>query len=136
MTSFYTEEELAKLGLKNYGSNILISRKCSIYSPENISLGNNVRIDDFCVLSGKITIGDFVHIAAASLLFGGEQGIIMKDFSGLSSRCVVYAESDDYSGEGMINPTIPNELRKIQGGLSSNWKTCCNRFRNYNFTEC
>jgi len=93
-TSFYQQQELAELGLKSYGKNVIISRKCSIYGASNISIGNNVRIDDFCVLSGKIEIGNFVHIAAASLLFGGEHGIIMEDFSGLSSRCVIYAESD------------------------------------------
>jgi len=40
----------------------------------------------------------------------------MKDFSGLSSRCAVYAESDDYSGEWMTNPTILDEFRKVYGG--------------------
>jgi len=115
-TSFYQPQELAELGLKSYGKNVLISRKCSIYGASNISIGNNVRIDDFCVLSGKIEIGNFVHIGAASLLFGGEYGIIMKDFSGLSSRCVIYTESDDYSGEWMTNPAIPDEFRKVYGG--------------------
>jgi galactoside O-acetyltransferase len=115
-TSFYTEEELTSLGLSSYGSNVLISRKCSIYSPQNISLGNNVRIDDFCVLSGKITIGNYVHIAAASLLFAGEHGILMKDFSCLSSRCAVYADSDDFNGKGMTNPMVPDKFRKVYGG--------------------
>jgi len=115
-TSFYQQQELAELGLKSYGKNVLISRKCSIYGASNISIGNNVRIDDFCVLSGKIEIGNFVHIAAASLLFGGGQGIIMKDFCALSSRCTVYAESDDYSGEWMTNPMIPDEFKNVYGG--------------------
>ena len=64
MTSFYSEEELKSLGLKHYGKNVLISRKCSIYSAESISIGNHVRIDDFCILSGEITIGDYCHISA------------------------------------------------------------------------
>ncbi|GBU25034.1 galactoside O-acetyltransferase [Fibrobacteria bacterium R8-3-H12] len=112
-TSFYQSQELAELGLKSYGKNVFVSRKCSIYGASNISIGNNVRIDDFCVLSGKIEIGNFVHIAVASLLFGGEQGIIMKDFSNFSSRCAVYAKSDDYSGEGMTNPMVPDEFKKV-----------------------
>jgi len=115
-TSFYQPQELAELGLKSYGKNVLISRKCSIYGASNISIGNNVRIDDFCVLSGKIEIGNFVHIGAASLLFGGEYGIIMKDFSGLSSRCAVYAMSDEYSGECIANAMIPDEFRNVYGG--------------------
>ena len=45
--SFYTREELAELGLKSYGENVLISRKASFYAADKIELGSNVRIDDF-----------------------------------------------------------------------------------------
>lgn len=53
MTSFYIDEELSQFGLKSYGKNVLISRKCSIYSASTISIGDNLRIDDYCLLSGK-----------------------------------------------------------------------------------
>ncbi len=65
-TSFYSEYELSKLGFKSYGSNCRISKNSTIYSAEKIILGNNVRIDDFCVLSGKITIGNYVHLAVGA----------------------------------------------------------------------
>lgn len=116
MSSFYSREELMEIGFKSIGEDILISRKASIYGAGNISIGNHVRIDDFCILSGKIVVGNYVHIAAATLLFGGQAGIILKDFTGISSRCAVYAESDDYSGISMTNPTVPNEFRKVTGG--------------------
>lgn len=116
MTSFYTEQELRELGLKHCGKNVLLSRKASIYGAGRISIGNNTRIDDFCVLSGNITIGSNVHIAAFCGLFAGNAGIVLNDFSGLSSCCVIYAESDDYSGEAFSNPTFPMEFRKISGG--------------------
>ena len=79
MSSFYSVDELNTLGLKSFGENVLISRKCSIYSPEKISIGNNVRIDDFCILSGNISLGSHIHISAYSALYG-TKGIIM-DFS-------------------------------------------------------
>ncbi len=120
-TSFYSEEELQELGLKKVGKNVLISKKASIYGTANISIGNNVRIDDFCILSGYIIIGDYVHIAAYSALFGGKAGIVMKDFSGLSSRCVIYTESDDYSGNYLTNPTVDREyLNRIMGKVILN----------------
>ena len=53
MNSFYSKEELKEIGFKKYGENVLISRKTSIYNPEKIIIGNNVRIDDFCILSRK-----------------------------------------------------------------------------------
>lgn len=66
MTSFYTEKELPSLGLKKYGRNVKISRHASIYGAQNISIGDNVRIDDFCILSGHIELGSYIHIAAYS----------------------------------------------------------------------
>lgn len=116
MTSFYSEQELSQLGLKSYGKRVLISRYVRIYSPENISIGDNVRIDDFCILSGNIELGSYIHIAASCLLFGGNDGIVMEDYSGLSSRSAVYAESDDYSGDYFTNPMLPKAYRHIIGG--------------------
>ena len=116
MNSYYSEKELLKIGFHSIGENVMISKKCSIYSPQRISIGNNVRIDDFCILSGNLCIGDYVHIAAACLLFGGNDGIVMEDFTAISSRSALYAESDDYSGCALSNPTVPQEYRKIHGG--------------------
>ncbi|MBQ9686048.1 MAG: acyltransferase [Oscillospiraceae bacterium] len=106
-TSFYSPDELPSLGFKAYGKNVLISRKASFYGTENITLGDNVRIDDFCLLSGVITLGNYVHIAAGVMLFAGTAGIIFEDFTTISSRGAVYAMSDDYSGAHMTNPMIP-----------------------------
>lgn len=113
MNSFYSLEELKEIGFKSIGDNVLISKKCSIYSAKDITIGDNVRIDDFCILSGKIVLGNYIHIAAYCGLYGGSEGIEMKDFSGLSSRCVIYALSDDYSGEAMTNPMVSNEYRNV-----------------------
>lgn len=116
MNSFYSEEELKGLGLKKYGTNVLISRNVQIYGASNIIIGNNVRIDDFSILSGRILIGNNVHISAGVYIFAGEQGVILNDYSGISSRSAVYALSDDYSGEYMTNPTVPDEVRSVTGG--------------------
>lgn len=116
MNSFYSKEELKEIGFKQIGDNVLLSRKTSIYSPEKISIENNVRIDDFCLLSGNIRIGNYVHIAAACLLFGGYDGILLEDYTAISSRSALYAESDDYSGDSFTNPTLPPQYRKVIGG--------------------
>ena len=113
MNSFYSPEELKSLGLKEYGENVLISRKCSIYGAEIIRLGSHVRIDDFCVLSGKVELGNYVHIAASCLLYGGSAGITFGDYTTISSRGAVYAISDDYSGEHMTNPLLPDKYRAV-----------------------
>lgn len=114
MDSFYSENELKELGLKCYGSNVKISRKASIYRASEIELGNNVRIDDFCFLLGKIIVGNNVHIAPFSNIVGGNAGVVMEDFSGVSSRVSIYAVSDDYSGAAMTNPTVPEQYTNVK----------------------
>lgn len=116
MNSFFTTCELKELGLASFGENVLISRKVSIYGAAQISIGNNVRIDDFCILSGKLSIGNYIHIAAYTALYGGNKGIYINDFAGLSSRTTVYSATDDYSGETMTNPMIPDKFKNIQSG--------------------
>lgn len=116
MTSFYTDDELKEIGFKSIGAGNLISRNVSIYGAGNISIGSYNRIDDFSILSGNISIGDHIHIAAGVFLFGGKSGIVLEDFVGISSRSAVYADSDDYSGLAMTNPTIPDEFRHVTGG--------------------
>ena len=55
--SYYSEEQLKTMGFKALGKNVKISDKASIYYPEKIEVGDNSRIDDFCVISGKIIVG-------------------------------------------------------------------------------
>ena len=114
MNSFFDREELISLGLNSVGENVMISRKASIYGASNIAIGNNVRIDDFCILSGKITIKDNIHIAAYSALYGSDVGIVVEDFANISSRVCIYAVSDDYSGNTMTNPTIPDKYKNLE----------------------
>lgn len=114
MNSFYSVEELKSIGLKKHGKNVLISRKASIYSPDRIVIGDNVRIDDFCIVSGTVVLGNNIHLAAYSALYGGEAGIVVDDFANISSRVCIYAVSDDYSGFSMTNPTVPDKYKNVQ----------------------
>ena len=86
METYYSEEELKLLGLKKYGSNVKISRHAIIYRPEELEVGSNVRIDDFTTISGKVTLGSYIHIAQTCGLYGGGAGITMEDFTTLSSH--------------------------------------------------
>ena len=114
MTSYYSPEELAALGLASYGEDVRVSRYAHLYGAETIRLGNHVRIDDFCILSGRITIGNYFHLAAGSLLYGGEAGITFDDYTTASSRCAIYALSDDYTGAFMTNPTVPEDFTNVR----------------------
>lgn len=112
--SFLSQDELKELHFSSIGDAVLISRKASIYGAEKIRIGDNVRIDDFCILSGKITIGNYIHIAAYTALYGGDKGIVIQDFANISSKISIYSISDDYSGETMTNPMIPDEFKNVK----------------------
>lgn len=115
MNSFYTRKEIELLGFNSIGENVLISKKASFYGIENISLGNNVRIDDFCILSGKIKIGSNVHISAYCALYGA-YGIELENYTGLSPRCTLFSAMDDFSGDYLISPMAPEEFCNVTGG--------------------
>ena len=113
MQTLLTREEIENMGFCRVGKDVSISRKASFYSPEKISIGDHVRIDDFCVLSGKISIGSYVHIAVYSAIFGGSEGVELDDFCNISSRVTIYALSDDFSGESMTSPMIPDSYKNV-----------------------
>lgn len=115
--AFLSPEELKAIGFNNLGKDVKVSDKCSIYAPHNISIGNNVRIDDFCVLSadgenGNLAIGSHIHLAVNTAIFAGA-GIEVGDFCTISARTTLYSVSDDYSGEYLIGPTIPEQYLKV-----------------------
>lgn len=112
---FYDEKELASLGLGRFGDNVLISRKCSIYSAAQIFIGSNVRVDDFCILSGKIEMGSYVHISAGVKIYASE-GCVMGNFCGISANSTIYTAVDDFSGDHMISPMVPDHLRFVKKG--------------------
>jgi acetyltransferase-like isoleucine patch superfamily enzyme len=113
--SFYTESELLELGFKAIGANVLVSRFARFYGTDKIEIGHNVRIDDFCILSGEIKLGNYIHISAYTALYG-KYGIEMKDYSGLSPRCCVFSASDDFSGDHLIGPVVQDELTNVKSG--------------------
>ena len=114
-TSFYSQEELAGLGLKSFGEQVLISRNASIYSPECVSLGHHVRIDDFCIISGTVTLGSYIHVSAYNGLYA-RYGIELEDYSGISPRCTLFSATDDFGGNYLIGPMVPPELTRVSGG--------------------
>lgn len=106
---------IAALGLRSVGSNVQISECARFHGASFIDIGDNVRIDDFCVLSagpGGIRVGDFVHVAVYCSLIG-RQTIDIDDFANLSSRVSIYSSSDDFSGASLTNPMVPDEFKQV-----------------------
>ena len=109
--AYYSPTELESLGFKGLGKSVLVSTKCSIYTPESVVLGDHSRGDDFAMLAGNVEIGRNVHITAYCNVEGGRAGVNIGDFSTLAYGCHVIAQSDDYSGRTMTNSTIPARFK-------------------------
>ena len=109
--AYLSEEQLNAMGFKNLGINVKISDKASIYNCEQITIGDHSRIDDFCVISGKVTIGQYCHITPMCLLAGGIPGIILHDFVTVAYGVKIFSQSDDYSGNTMTNSLIPTKYK-------------------------
>ena len=117
-SKYFNEIDLRDFGFKSIGKNVKISSDARIYGPENISIGNNVRIDDFAILSaknGSITLGNYVFIARNSHL-SGYYGIEMHDFSSMAANTIIYSASDDYSGDYLTAQAVPQKYTAHIGG--------------------
>jgi galactoside O-acetyltransferase len=118
MSNYLTEDEIQNIGFKSYGKNILISKDTKIYNPNNITLGNNIRIDDFCLISGgkekELIIDDYIHIAAGCYIYGAG-GLHIKSYTAISSGCKIYTMTDDFSGHYYPTlPTIPDHAKNVK----------------------
>jgi galactoside O-acetyltransferase len=115
---YLTEDDLAGFGFRKLGKNVRISGDARIYGPENISIGDNVRIDDFVTMvavKGSISVGNYVFIARGTHL-SGAFGIELHDFSSMAANTVIYSASDDYTGKSMTAQVIPEEFTSYVGG--------------------
>lgn len=116
---YYDEHDLKHEGFRSIGKDVSIARNCTIIGAPNISIGNHVRIDGYSTIvaseKAEIKLGSFIHIGGHSVLIGGN-GIVMEDFSGLSQGVKIYSRSDDYSGNSLTNPMIPDTYKTIKRG--------------------
>jgi len=111
----YSRDELLAFGFAEVGSNVSVSRKSSLYAISG-SLGSNIRIDDFCILKGRIRIGSYVHVSSHCSLSGARGEVTMSDCAGLSSHVSIFTGSDTYEQNFLNGPTVPPEYVKTITG--------------------
>lgn len=110
--AYLSDRQLREVGFKSLGNDVKVSDRASVYNADCIELGDHSRIDDFCVISGRLVIGRNVHITPQCLLAGGEPGIFVDDFVTLAYNVKIFSQSDDYSGETMTNSSVPKTFKR------------------------
>jgi len=118
---YLSVSQLSKLNFKKIGKNVLIDKNVIIPFPQNIEIGNDVRIDTMCILSsgnkGNIIIKNNVHIAPLNLIYcANDYKIVFENHSGLSANCKLYGKSGNYDGNYLLNPTHREEDTEIISG--------------------
>lgn len=113
---YLSREELEQMRFKKLGKHVMVSSLSRIYNPELTELGDYVRIDDFCVLMGKITLKKYVHIAMYCHLGGTREGIVMDEHSECAYRCAVITHSSDYSLSSLHVPCVPDSFKTGRSG--------------------
>jgi acetyltransferase-like isoleucine patch superfamily enzyme len=91
------------------GKNVRIHPSVQFFG-NDIEIGDNVRIDAFSVLTGNVKIGSHIHLAAGAYLFGGA-GIELEDFSQFAPGLLVMSTSDNFDGNSLVGPCIPDEYK-------------------------
>jgi len=113
---------------KTYPKNLRIFEFTKIINPDSVFVGDNVIIDDFCLLYAKpempIIIGSWVHLASFTSLTGGP--VCIGDFCSFASGIRIIAGSEHYANGALCNPPIPEKYRNV------NREGC--KFENFTFT--
>lgn len=112
---YFTVEELVEFGFSTVGNNCKISRKCSFYCITG-EIGNNVRIDDFCIIKGRVTFQSYIHVGAYTLISGVGGDVLLENCSTLSSGVHVYSASDDYSATALSSTSVPQKYTVTRSG--------------------
>ncbi len=93
---------------RSCGADVRISDTAFFRYPELVSIGNHVAIDGFVYITTELVIHDYVHIGPHCSIIGGSKSkCVFMDFSGIAAGCRVICGSDDYTGSGLTNPTVP-----------------------------
>ncbi len=113
-----TANELREAGFTSVGTDTKVSRKSSLYGISG-TIGSHVRVDDFCILKGNITLDDYVHLAAFCMISGAHAPVTIGRHVGISTRLSLFTGSDDYSANTLGGPTTPSEYTtQIVGPVS------------------
>lgn len=117
MSGYHTVDQLKEKGITVHGTNVLVSDCARIYNPKNLILHDNIRIDDFTIIScnGKVEIFNYVHIGSHCLI-SCSTNIIFCNYSGVSSGVKLFGSTDDYSGKFMSNAAVPNKYKNVTSG--------------------
>lgn len=97
---------------KKIGKNVQIGKNVYFRYPEEVEIGDNVIIDEFCYFTTALKINNYIHIGPFCSVIGGKKAkLTMDDYTALSAGVRVVCGSDDFVNGPFTNSTIPVKFR-------------------------
>jgi acetyltransferase-like isoleucine patch superfamily enzyme len=90
------------------GKKVVFGRDMTIRHPHKIKIGNNVALDDNCIVDAKgdenqgITIGNNVFIGRNSIVYCKGGDIVLEDDVNISSNCQIFSSNSLTVGSGTM----------------------------------
>jgi acetyltransferase-like isoleucine patch superfamily enzyme len=105
---------VSNLEYKSLGDDVFIHDLAIIKHPPLSIIGSHNAIDNGVTISTELIMGDYIHIAPYVVVIGGKKSkLVLNDFSFVASGTKIVCGSEDYTGAGLVGPTIPEEYRKL-----------------------
>lgn len=99
---------------KYIGSDVFIHPDAIIKRPEFTTIQDHVAIDNGVTVSTKLSVGNYVHIAPFVVVIGGiDSELVLEDFTFVAAGTKIVCGSEDYTGAGLVGPTIPKKYRTL-----------------------
>lgn len=99
---------------------VIISPLAAFYGRlDLLKIGKGSRIDAFCLITigdEGLEIGEKVHIGAGTQLFGSGGKISIGNCVSISPRTSLFTSTDNLSGNYLVGPTVPLEVRNVLYG--------------------
>jgi acetyltransferase-like isoleucine patch superfamily enzyme len=97
------------------GQDVVIDAMTRFTRPDQVHIGNHVAIDWGFYCTTALTIGDYVHISPHVAVIGGAKtALTIEDFCFVSVGARMVCASEEFYGEGLIGPIIPDEFKDNQ----------------------
>lgn len=96
------------------GQDVVIDPMTRFTRPELVTLGNHVAIDWGFYCTTALTIGDYVHVSPHVAVIGGGHGsLTIENFCFVSVGAKIICASEQFWGEGLIGPVIPQAYKDV-----------------------
>lgn len=96
------------------GVDVIINDRAIIKYPEVCLIGSHIAIDNEVTISTQLEMGDYIHIAPDVTVIGSiKSKLVLEDFTFIASGSKIVCGSEDYTGVGLVGPTIPEEFRVV-----------------------